>query len=186
MVVGLGFFVGRSEECWTRGSVWPKSGDNGTATRSESGGSSTWPKSGGDSGSAAWSKYGGKGGSADWPKSGGDGGFSAWPKEPELVNDYEAKGELIKLDATMQAYKIGSGSKMVVWVHGIIGLTGEKSNNGRTKEWADFLAENGYNVLVPDWYRGNNLPGGTFGPSTPAWMTSVRNSPTRATTRATT
>ena len=162
MVVGLVFFVGRSKECWTRASVRSKSdGDSGSAT---------WPQSvdsesDGDSGSAAWSKYGGKGGSATWPKSGGAGGFSAWPKEPEFENDYEAKGQLIELDATMQAYKIGSGSKMVVWSHDIFGLTGEKSDNGRTKEWADFLAKNGYNVLVPDWYRGNNLPGGTFGPS---------------------
>merc|ERR1719318_1669283 len=145
-VVGLFLFVGRSK-----------------------------PQSDVDSGSAAWSKYGEKGGSASWSKSGGEGGFSAWPKEPVLINDYEAKGELIELDATMQAYKIGSGSKMVVWGHHIFGLTGENSNNGRTKEWADFLAEKGYNVLVPDWYRGNNIPGGTFGPSTPAWLASVTN-----------
>ena len=117
MVLGLAFFLGRSKECWSRGSASSKSGGDS--------GSATLPKSGGNGGSAAWSKYGGKGGSATWPKSGGDGGFSAWPKEPELVNDYEAKGKLIKLDATMQAYKIGSGSKMVVRGHDIFGLTGE-------------------------------------------------------------
>ena len=66
-----------------------------------------------------------------------------------LENNYEAKGQMIELDTTMQAYQIGSGSKMVVWSHDIFGLTGENSGNGRTKEWADFLAENGYNVLVP-------------------------------------
>jgi hypothetical protein len=124
--------------------IWAKSGgDSGSAALSKYGGDggfATWPKSGGSAGSAAWSKYGGKGGSATWPKSGGAGGFSAWPKEPELVNGYEAKGHLIELDTTMQAYKIGSGSKMVVWGHDIFGLTGEKSDNGRTKEWADFLA----------------------------------------------
>ena len=114
-------------------------------------------------------------GTATWPKTGGDGGFSAWPKEPVIENDYEAKGQLIDLDATMKAYKIGSGSKMVVWGHDIYGLTGENSDNGRPKEWADSLAENGYNVVVPDWFCGNNLPGGTFGPSTTAWSASVTN-----------
>ena len=122
-------------------------------------------------GTASWPKAEAGGGS--WPKAGS--GSAAWPKEPVIENNYEAKGQLIDLDASMKAYKIGSGSKMVVWAHDIFGLTGESSDKGRTKEWADFLAENGYNVLVPDWFRGNNMPGGTFGPSTPAWLTSVTN-----------
>ena len=89
----------------------------------------------------------------------------AWPAEPVVENNYEAKGQMIKLDDTMQAYQTGSGSKMVVWAHDIFGLTGDKSGDRRTKEWADFLADNGYNVLVPDWFRGSNMVG-FFGPST--------------------
>lgn len=113
-------------------------------------------------------------GGGKWPTSGGTGG--SWPMEPELPeNTYEPKGEMISLDDTMQAYKIGEGSKMVIWGHDIFGLTGESSNKGRTKEWADFLADNGYNVLVPDWYRGDNLPGGTFGPMTFTWSKSITN-----------
>jgi len=112
-------------------------------------------------------------GGATWPNSGGYNG--TWPSEPVVENNYTAKGQMIELDTTMQAYQVGSGSKMVVWSHDIYGLTGENSDNGRTKEWADFLAENGYNVLIPDWYRGNNLPGGTFGPDTFAWSASVSN-----------
>jgi len=121
-------------------------------------------------GGGSWPKAGG----ASWPKAGG--GSSAWPAEPVVENNYVAKGQLIDLDATMKAYRIGSGSKMVVWGHDIYGLTGPKSDKGRTKEWADFLAENGYNVLVPDWFRGDNIPGGNFfGPQTPAWSISVTN-----------
>jgi len=157
--------------------TWPKSGSGG--------GVSSWPKSGSESGVPAWQQLGSKGGEPAWQKSGSKGGVPAWPKsgskgvaawptEPLLENNYEAKGQLIKLDDTMQAYQIGSGSKMVVWAHHIFGLTGENSDKGRTKEWADFLAENGYNVLVPDWFRGNNMVG-FFGPLTKAWLTSVTN-----------
>ena len=105
---------------------------------------------------------------------GGEGGAPTWPTEPVVENNYEAKGQMIKLDDTMQAYQTGSGSKMVVWAHDIFGLTGEKSGNRRTKEWADFLADNGYNVLVPDWFRGSNMVG-FFGPMTQAWLTTVTN-----------
>merc|ERR1711892_649924 len=98
----------------------------------------------------------------------------AWPTEPVVENNYEAKGQMIKLDDTMQAYQTGSGSKMVVWAHDIFGLTGDKSGDRRTKEWADFLADNGYNVLIPDWFRGSNMVG-FFGPITQAWLTSVTN-----------
>ena len=55
-----------------------------------------------------------------------------------------------------------------------LSLTGDKSDMGRTKEWADFLADNGYNVLVPDWFRGSNMVG-FFGPSAQAWLASVMN-----------
>merc|ERR1711892_515716 len=149
--------------------TWPKSGSGG--------GVSSLPKSASEAGVPAWRKSGSKGGVPAWQKSGwsGKGGVAAWPTEPVVENNYEAKGQMIKLDDTMQAYQIGSGSKMVVWAHDIFGLTGKNSDKGRTKEWADFLADNGYNVLVPDWFRGNNIPGGFFGPSTPAWLTSVTN-----------
>merc|ERR1711892_1176530 len=148
--------------------TWPKSGSGG--------GVSSWTKSDSETGVPAWKKSGSKGGVPAWQKSGwsGKGGVAAWPTEPVLENNYEAKGQLITLDDTMQAYQTGSGSKMVVWAHDIFGLTGKNSDKGRTKEWADFLADNGYNVLVPDWFRGNNMVG-FFGPLTKAWLTSVTN-----------
>jgi len=111
-----------------------------------------------------------KKGSGSWATGGGKESFSSWPAEPVLEKKYEGKGRLLMLDESMQAYQTGSGSKMVVWSHDIFGLTGANSDKGRTKEWADYLAENGYNVLVPDWFRGNNMPGGWFGPDTPAWL----------------
>ena len=114
-------------------------------------------------------------GSSNWTTGGGKEALSSWPAEPVLEKMYEAKGRILMLDESMQAYQTGTGSKMVVWVHDIFGLTGPNSDKGRTKEWADYLAENGYNVLVPDWYRGNNMPGGRFGPDTPAWLAEISN-----------
>jgi len=116
-----------------------------------------------------------KKGSGSWTTGGGNKSFSSWPAEPVLENKYDAKGNILMIDETMQAYQTGNGSKMVVWGHDIFGLTGPNSDKGRTKEWADYLAEHGYNVLVPDWFRGNNMPGGWFGPDTPAWLAAQTN-----------
>jgi len=139
---------------------------------------SFWNKSEGDDG-FSWKNSGKNNfteeGSGTWTTGGGKEAFPSWPAEPVLENKYEAKGRTLMLDETMQAYQTGTGSKMIVWGHGIFGLTGPSSDKGRTKEWADYLAENGYNVLVPDWFRGNNMPGGWFGPDTPAWLAERTN-----------
>merc|ERR1712123_544254 len=91
----------------------------------------------------------------------------AWPTEPVVENNYEAKGQMIKLDDTMKGYLVGSGEKVIIWSTDTTGITDEKIDSKATKEWADFLAEEGgYTVLIPDWFRGNNQPEGGFGTDT--------------------
>ena len=98
-----------------------------------------------------------------FPASGEEGGAPAWPTEPVVENNYEAKGQMIKLDDTMKGYLVGSGEKVIIWSTDTTGITDEKIDSKATKEWADFLAEEGgYTVLIPDWFRGNNQPEGGF------------------------
>jgi len=89
-----------------------------------------------------------------WPEGG------TWPQEPEVQNNYTAKGKMVDLDPGMKAYLVGSGQKVIIWSTDIYGITDENIANKRTtKEWADYLAdEGGYTVLIPDWFRGNNMP----------------------------
>ena len=96
-----------------------------------------------------------------------------WPQEPQVESNYTARGEMVDLDPNMKGYLVGSGQKVVIWSTDIFGITGENSKRRRTKEWADFLAEEGdYTVLVPDWFRGNNMPFMSFDPM---WVTQVTN-----------
>jgi len=101
----------------------------------------------------------------------GEGG--TWPQEPEVTSNYTARGEMVDLDTNMKGYLVGRGKKVVVWSTDTFGITGANSDRRRTKEWADFIAEEGgYTVLVPDWFRGNNMPVGSFDPS---WVLQVTN-----------
>ena len=103
---------------------------------------------------------------------GGSGGGS-WPTEPTVESNYTAKGEMVDLDTNMKGYIVGSGNKVVVWNFDSFGLTNPASDRRRSKEWADYLSEmGGFTVLIPDWFRGNNMPG-PF--PQPAWMNEVTN-----------
>eukprot|EP00092_Neocalanus_flemingeri_P056785 GFUD01067366.1.p1 GENE.GFUD01067366.1~~GFUD01067366.1.p1 ORF type:complete len:498 (+),score=126.46 GFUD01067366.1:88-1581(+) len=111
----------------------------------------------------------------------GGGGGGGWPQEPEAESNYIARGEMVDLDPNMKGYLVGSGQKVVVWSTGMYGITGDNNKKKRTKEWADFLAEEGgYTVLIPDWFRGNNMPlgpfGPVFGPELAIWSRQVTNS----------
>merc|ERR1712200_261596 len=41
-------------------------------------------------------------------------------------------------------------SKCIIWCYDVFGFKG-----GRTRQMCDFLAENGYLVIMPDFYRGD-------------------------------
>jgi len=71
---------------------------------------------------------------------------------PELKNpEYKAKGVVESLDeaSKFQVYKVGQGDKCVIWNYDIFGFDG-----GRTRQMADFVASQGFLVILPDYYRG--------------------------------
>jgi hypothetical protein len=62
--------------------------------------------------------------------------------------DYKPKGVTETVEG-LPIYRVGQGEKCLIWNYDIFGL-----NSGRTKQTADLFAEQGYMVLVPDYYRG--------------------------------
>ena len=147
-------------------------GNGGSGSGWNGGDGSGWGGgSGGGWGGGSGGGWGG-GSGGGWGDGSGAGG-GGWPLEPMVENNYTAKGEMVDLDPNMKGYLVGEGKKVVVWSTGIFGLTGEMSGTKRDKEWADFIAdEGGYTVLIPDWFRGSNMPVGTFDP---AWILGITN-----------
>jgi dienelactone hydrolase len=83
--------------------------------------------------------------------------------EPSLVTNYSPKGSELHIGTSdLNAYVVGSadaGAAIIV-VYDIFGF-----NSGRTKEICDQLADEGYLVILPDFFRGverseNDLPTG--------------------------
>lgn len=67
----------------------------------------------------------------------------------ELKNpNYVAKGQVDEVDG-LSLYRVGNSSKCIIWNYDIFGFEG-----GRSRQMADFLADNGYMVIMPDYYRG--------------------------------
>ena len=62
--------------------------------------------------------------------------------------DYKEKGQVEKIE-DLDIYHVGQGSKCIIWNYDVFGFKG-----GRTRQMCDFLAENGYLVVMPDYYRG--------------------------------
>jgi len=105
-----------------------------------------------------------------------------WPDEPLVLLNYDGIGEIVELGPGLSGYLVrgaeeGASSGVVVWNYDIYGLFGPLSGMRRTKVWADFLAEvAGYTVIIPDWFRGINMPAGGFlDPATIPWMVNVTN-----------
>ena len=61
---------------------------------------------------------------------------------------YQPKGKVVRV-GDLDIYVVGSGGKCVIWNYDIFGF-----NSGRTKELADLLAESGFLVVMPDYFRG--------------------------------
>jgi len=49
----------------------------------------------------------------------------------------------------MNIYRTGAGTKCIIWCYDIYGFTG-----GRTRQLCDMLADAGYLVILPDFFRG--------------------------------
>merc|ERR1712106_1136626 len=61
---------------------------------------------------------------------------------------YQPKGKVVRVE-DLDIYVVGNGEKCVTWNYDIFGF-----NSGRTKELADLLAESGFLVVMPDYFRG--------------------------------
>jgi len=63
---------------------------------------------------------------------------------------YKPKGVVEKIAATgIDVYRVGKSEKCIIWNYDVFGFDG-----GRTKQMADFVADHGYMVIIPDYYRG--------------------------------
>jgi len=62
--------------------------------------------------------------------------------------EYKEKGIVDKID-DLDIYRVGESSKCIIWCYDVFGFKG-----GRTRQMCDFLADSGYMVIMPDFYRG--------------------------------
>mmetsp|Transcript_32408 Transcript_32408/g.29210 ORF Transcript_32408/g.29210 Transcript_32408/m.29210 type:complete len:250 (+) Transcript_32408:75-824(+) len=81
-----------------------------------------------------------------------DSGCCPIGSEPQLSTDYKPKGKEDKL-GDLPIYTIGSGDKAIIVAYDIYGY-----NGGRTRLICDQLADAGFNVILPDFYRGDAWP----------------------------
>jgi len=80
----------------------------------------------------------------------GTGPSSALPK---LVNsNYTDKGEVLNL-GDLPIYVVGAGERGIVWNYDIMGF-----DAGRTRQLCDYFADQGYMVVLPDYFRGEEAP----------------------------
>ncbi|CAM9404270.1 unnamed protein product [Discosporangium mesarthrocarpum] len=67
---------------------------------------------------------------------------------PPIVSDYEPKGIISNVNGT-DTYLIGSGPQAIVIVYDVFGFTPQ------AKQVCDSLAASGFNVAMPDFFKGN-------------------------------
>jgi len=69
---------------------------------------------------------------------------------PRLDNgNYSEKGVVTELEDGLSVYSVGNSSKCIIWGYGIFGFSA-----GRTRQLCDYFAEQGFLVILPDYYRG--------------------------------
>mmetsp|Transcript_14414 Transcript_14414/g.12229 ORF Transcript_14414/g.12229 Transcript_14414/m.12229 type:complete len:104 (+) Transcript_14414:41-352(+) len=68
--------------------------------------------------------------------------------EPQLAANYKSKGNEDKF-GDLPVYLNGKGDKWIIVTYDIFGFDG-----GRTRLICDQLAGLGYNVILPDFYKG--------------------------------
>mmetsp|Transcript_46181 Transcript_46181/g.76951 ORF Transcript_46181/g.76951 Transcript_46181/m.76951 type:complete len:261 (-) Transcript_46181:112-894(-) len=98
---------------------------------------------------------------------------------PGLIapEDYTPKGTVCTLPGSdLSCYEVGSGDKAVIVCYDIFGFDG-----GRTKGICDQIANAGFVVLLPDFYRGDNCAKSGANPYTDgdkfmAWFAKVGSS----------
>lgn len=53
----------------------------------------------------------------------------------------------------LDLYVVGNGTKAIIWNYGIHGFNG----GSRARQFCDLFADNGYMVILPDYFRGDSL-----------------------------
>jgi len=68
---------------------------------------------------------------------------------PGLDNkDYIEMGEVVDLNG-IEVYVVGNGTNAIIWNYDIFGF-----DSGRSRQLCDIFAEEGFTVIMPDYYRG--------------------------------
>jgi len=71
---------------------------------------------------------------------------------PRLSNcDYKERGQVIESEelGDLPIYVVGKGPKCIIWNYDIFGF-----DAGRSRELCDYFADQGYFVIMPDYFRG--------------------------------
>jgi len=76
---------------------------------------------------------------------------SNW-EPPQLTVNYQAQGNVIDV-AGMDTYETGSLNATKVLI-GVFDINGFNPSTNNTRQICDRLAEYGYRVILPDWFRG--------------------------------
>jgi len=71
---------------------------------------------------------------------------------PQLDVNYTSKGSVISVDG-LDIYTVGRGSKCIIWNHDSYGF-----DSGRSRQFCDLFAAEGYFVIMPDYFRGEQKP----------------------------
>merc|ERR1712062_565271 len=77
--------------------------------------------------------------------------LNQWPRS-EINPDYEEKGKVITI-GDLNLYVVGEGSTAIIWNYDVYGFTA-----GRTREYCDLFAEQGFLVVLPDYFRSDTFP----------------------------
>jgi len=68
---------------------------------------------------------------------------------PALANkEYVERGNVVNL-GDLDVYVIGNGSRCIIWNYDIFGF-----DSGRSRQLCDIFADEGFTVIMPDYYRG--------------------------------
>merc|ERR1711953_375240 len=77
--------------------------------------------------------------------------------------DYKEKGTVEKV-GDLDIYSVGQGPKCIIWNYDIFGF-----DSGRSRQMCDLVADAGYLVIMPDYYRGTWCNPMTDGDKLPAF-----------------
>jgi len=71
---------------------------------------------------------------------------------------YTPKG-VVEMEGDMPMYRVGSGSRAIIWNYAIQGFA-----NMRQRQISDMISDLGYQVIIPDYYRGDRWSSHSWDP----------------------